>query len=69
LPGHNDFNEIYLELTNGYEWNESWWSAGFDRRYLRHRQNVGQFSLYWIIVILLLPVIGVIFWFFAGPRD
>ena len=23
----------------------------------------------WIIVILLLPVIGVIFWFFAGPRD
>ncbi len=23
----------------------------------------------WIIVILLLPVLGVIFWFFAGPRD
>lgn len=23
----------------------------------------------WIILILLLPVLGVIFWFFAGPRD
>lgn len=23
----------------------------------------------WVIVILLLPILGVIFWFFAGPRD
>lgn len=23
----------------------------------------------WVILILLLPILGVIFWFFAGPRD
>ncbi|MEX0694858.1 MAG: PLDc N-terminal domain-containing protein [Rhodospirillales bacterium] len=23
----------------------------------------------WILVILLLPILGLILWFFAGPRD
>lgn len=26
-------------------------------------------KVFWIILILLLPVLGVIIWFFAGPRD
>jgi len=37
--------------------------------------NVSQSSadnvkkLIWILVVLLLPVLGVIIWFFAGPRS
>ena len=26
-------------------------------------------KVFWIILILLLPVLGVIIWFFAGPRS
>ncbi len=26
-------------------------------------------KVFWIILILLLPVLGVILWFFFGPRD
>lgn len=26
-------------------------------------------KVFWIILILLLPILGVIIWFFAGPRD
>ncbi len=26
-------------------------------------------KLVWIVVILLLPVLGLIIWWFAGPRD
>lgn len=26
-------------------------------------------KVFWIILILLLPLLGVIIWFFAGPRD
>jgi len=26
-------------------------------------------KVFWVILILLLPILGVIFWFFAGPRD
>lgn len=26
-------------------------------------------KLIWIVVILLLPVLGLIIWWFAGPRD
>jgi len=26
-------------------------------------------KLIWIIAVLLLPVLGLIFWFFFGPRD
>ena len=25
-------------------------------------------KVFWIILILLLPILGVIIWFFAGPR-
>ena len=26
-------------------------------------------KVFWVILILLLPVLGVIIWFFAGPRS
>ena len=26
-------------------------------------------KLVWILVVLLLPLLGLILWFFAGPRD
>jgi hypothetical protein len=26
-------------------------------------------KLIWILVVLLLPVLGLILWYFAGPRD
>ena len=26
-------------------------------------------KVFWIILILLLPILGVILWFFFGPRD
>jgi Phospholipase_D-nuclease N-terminal len=26
-------------------------------------------KLIWILVVLLLPLLGLILWFFAGPRD
>lgn len=26
-------------------------------------------KVFWVILILLLPILGVIIWFFAGPRD
>ena len=26
-------------------------------------------KVFWTVIILLLPVIGVIFWFFLGPRS
>ena len=35
---------------------------------LGSRATTGQ-KVFWIILILLLPLLGVIIWFFAGPRD
>ncbi len=35
---------------------------------LNSRATTGQ-KVFWIILILLLPLLGVIIWFFAGPRD
>jgi len=35
---------------------------------LGNRATTGQ-KVFWIILILLLPLLGVIIWFFAGPRD
>ncbi len=29
--------------------------------------STGQ-KVFWVILILLLPILGVIIWFFAGPR-
>ncbi|MEQ8321946.1 MAG: PLDc N-terminal domain-containing protein [Rhodospirillales bacterium] len=26
-------------------------------------------KVFWVILILLLPILGVIIWFFAGPRS
>lgn len=35
---------------------------------LDSRATTGQ-KVFWIILILLLPLLGLIIWFFAGPRN
>ncbi len=34
------------------------------------QSNVGNGSkIFWIVLVLILPLIGLIIWFFAGPRQ
>ncbi|HKI49945.1 MAG TPA: PLDc N-terminal domain-containing protein [Desulfobacteria bacterium] len=36
---------------------------------LRSRSTTGGGKLLWALLILILPVLGLIIWFFAGPRS
>jgi hypothetical protein len=59
------------EGSYGTHWN--WWSHTPDRGYIYAIVIILQSSakniekLIWFLVVLLLPLIGLIIWYFAGP--